>query len=551
MNYTSAGTILISYIDRKILLIKHPEGHWGFPKGFIEDGETSFHAAQRELFEETGIECNFFIDPKKYNYEEHYICLDSNSREIVKKVVYYIGVTCNTECILNNLLDDYGWFNLDELYSLDNFFSTKIINELEGVIRCRILWNSDIKTDEKISYNDDIMPSKHAFSRVAPLMELSHNVSIKNPPNILDSYYIYEILKKSKYLKSQPLILHTQNVNNCWSSINMLPFLIYKHKCVILKGKPNGCRIGKRPIDLYLDIMSAFGFQIVSEEKQIVFHFGMLNKRISFTLPFPSFTGTSIAIYCAMMNNAETCISNISLEPEIIFLVECIKKMGYQVNIEERNLYFTGYQKSDSKVEITIPPDRNVLITRIIDALYNNKSFFYTNKSGLYLSSLTKYFDKIGLEYKYDHLTLEISAGQLGKMQTVSIVCDHYPELCSDWQPLLVLLSLKNSGKAVVQDKVFEKRYEYVSQIGCFFENMSSIVKDNIADITCGKNTSISNELHLECLDIRASAVLFILAEKNKNIIISNIDQLLRGYSAPEQVSDYFVDNGGFEFEEK
>lgn len=37
------------------LLIQHHAGHWGFPKGHAEPGETALTAACRELEEETGI----------------------------------------------------------------------------------------------------------------------------------------------------------------------------------------------------------------------------------------------------------------------------------------------------------------------------------------------------------------------------------------------------------------------------------------------------------------------------------------------------------------
>ena len=41
----------------EILLVKHVNsGHWSFPKGHVELGETEVETAQREILEETGIE---------------------------------------------------------------------------------------------------------------------------------------------------------------------------------------------------------------------------------------------------------------------------------------------------------------------------------------------------------------------------------------------------------------------------------------------------------------------------------------------------------------
>lgn len=37
------------------ILVLRAYGNWDFPKGLLEDGETEFIAAQREVFEETGL----------------------------------------------------------------------------------------------------------------------------------------------------------------------------------------------------------------------------------------------------------------------------------------------------------------------------------------------------------------------------------------------------------------------------------------------------------------------------------------------------------------
>lgn len=46
----------------EILLIKHiNSGHWSFPKGHVENGETEMETAKREIMEETSIDV--IIDP--------------------------------------------------------------------------------------------------------------------------------------------------------------------------------------------------------------------------------------------------------------------------------------------------------------------------------------------------------------------------------------------------------------------------------------------------------------------------------------------------------
>ena len=53
----SAGAIVFYRSGDKIeyLLLRHELGHWDFPKGHIEEGETVPLAARREIQEETGL----------------------------------------------------------------------------------------------------------------------------------------------------------------------------------------------------------------------------------------------------------------------------------------------------------------------------------------------------------------------------------------------------------------------------------------------------------------------------------------------------------------
>lgn len=59
LNEKSCGALVYRkyHGNTEILLIKHlNSGHWSFPKGHVEEGETEVETAIREIKEETGID---------------------------------------------------------------------------------------------------------------------------------------------------------------------------------------------------------------------------------------------------------------------------------------------------------------------------------------------------------------------------------------------------------------------------------------------------------------------------------------------------------------
>lgn len=134
----SAGIILTTNVldvhRGKILFLLHSAGHWDFPKGNIEAGETEMQAAARELREETGISCFRFLPRFKYTITYSY---RRNKIPIAKKVTYFLGTTEVTDILLSYEHVGYCWKDLDKPFDLISYGNTKkslesVKNFLEG-----------------------------------------------------------------------------------------------------------------------------------------------------------------------------------------------------------------------------------------------------------------------------------------------------------------------------------------------------------------------------------------------------------------------------------
>ena len=112
----SCGVVLFN--EQKVLLLQYAtgqkegewdlQGHWDFPKGHVDKGETEIETATRELEEETGIKNIILLDNfrKTINYK-----IQKRDRKISKEVVFFIATTAETEINLSHEHVDYGWFD--------------------------------------------------------------------------------------------------------------------------------------------------------------------------------------------------------------------------------------------------------------------------------------------------------------------------------------------------------------------------------------------------------------------------------------------------------
>ena len=64
------------------LLIQHQAGHWAFPKGHADPGESALETAKRELEEETGIR-NYEV-LEEPSFVEHYSFVQEGTPSFVK-----------------------------------------------------------------------------------------------------------------------------------------------------------------------------------------------------------------------------------------------------------------------------------------------------------------------------------------------------------------------------------------------------------------------------------------------------------------------------------
>lgn len=113
----SCGCIIIK--NNKVLLIKQTKGHWGFPKGHMEKGETEIETAIREVKEETNLDVK--IDANSRCTMEY-----MTDKGKLKEVVLFIakctgGETKAQECEIS----DMKWLDFEEAIKTITYDNTR------------------------------------------------------------------------------------------------------------------------------------------------------------------------------------------------------------------------------------------------------------------------------------------------------------------------------------------------------------------------------------------------------------------------------------------
>lgn len=117
----SAGGIVFNN-EGKVLITKHSQNHhWGFPKGWIDEGESLEETAIREVREEGGVEAEI-IDKAGYTKYMHTF----NGEKIFKVVTYFLMKYISGDPKDHDWeMEDAGWFEVEEALKTLSFARDK------------------------------------------------------------------------------------------------------------------------------------------------------------------------------------------------------------------------------------------------------------------------------------------------------------------------------------------------------------------------------------------------------------------------------------------
>jgi bis(5'-nucleosidyl)-tetraphosphatase len=116
--------ILDTNFNVNYLILNYSYGHWDFPKGNIENGESELDTIKREIMEETGITDINFIDDFRQQISYRY---KKKFKLVNKLVIYYIVETKSNKVVLSFEHVNFVWLNYNDALNRLSFDNSKKI----------------------------------------------------------------------------------------------------------------------------------------------------------------------------------------------------------------------------------------------------------------------------------------------------------------------------------------------------------------------------------------------------------------------------------------
>jgi 8-oxo-dGTP pyrophosphatase MutT (NUDIX family) len=123
--------------EPEYLLLHYTAGHWDFPKGNIEVGESEKEAALREIREETGITDIEFINGFRMKIDYRY---RHDKKLVLKEVVLFLVRTHTRQITLSHEHIGFAWKNYsDAMQQLTYTNARKLLSSAKDYLQERSL----------------------------------------------------------------------------------------------------------------------------------------------------------------------------------------------------------------------------------------------------------------------------------------------------------------------------------------------------------------------------------------------------------------------------
>jgi UDP-N-acetylglucosamine 1-carboxyvinyltransferase len=294
---------------------------------------------------------------------------------------------------------------------------------------------------------------------------------------------------------------------------------------------PGGCAIGTRPVDLFLESLTALGAEMEIDGGYVNAKApagGLVGAR--YTFPKVSVGATHVMLMAASLANGTTVISNAAREPEIVDLADCLNAMGAKITGAGTSTITIEGVKSLSGARHRVMPDRIETGTYAMAVAMTGGDVEIVDTDARYLETALEAIRRSGTEVVPTERGIRVFRNG-GVIKPVDVVTDPYPGFPTDLQAQFMGLMTRSTGISHITETIFENRFMHVQELA----RLGARITLN------GQTARIDGVEKLKgapvmATDLRASVSLVIagLAAEGETMV-SRVYHLDRGFERLEQ----------------
>ncbi len=288
---------------------------------------------------------------------------------------------------------------------------------------------------------------------------------------------------------------------------------------------PGGCAIGARPMDLHVEGLEALGAEIELKDGYLHAKAPGGLKGAVHEMRFASVGATENIVMAATLAKGTTVLENAAREPEIVDLVECLRKMGAQISGEgSSTIEIQGVDRLHGATHQVVT-DRIELGTYMLaPAICGGEVELLGGRMSLVESFAAK-LDAAGISVSETDKGLKVSRKN-GRVTSVDVVTEPFPGFPTDLQAQMMALMCTAEGVSVLEERIFENRFMHAPELVRMGANIE--VHGGTATVTGVERLKGAPVM---ATDLRASVSLILagMAAEGETVV-SRVYHLDRGY---------------------
>lgn len=226
---------------------------------------------------------------------------------------------------------------------------------------------------------------------------------------------------------------------------------------------PGGCVIGKRPIDMHMDVLGQMGAVFTCNETCVSACVSKQEDKCVH-LPFPSVGATQNAVLYGTLSGCVYQLKGCAKEPEVVELCRFLNSAGADIRGAGTDTITICGVKTLREICYRIVSDRIVAGTYLLAGVITRGIVVLNHAPNDHLAKVFQILHKMGADLAIANDWVCVN-GENATKSLRFVDTQVYPGFPTDLQSVLMTTLCVADGCSILEENIFENRFQIVSQL--------------------------------------------------------------------------------------